>query len=117
MMLGNDVRIMRPETVTLLTNKEILAINQDAAGRPGKRVAQVGQTEVWAKQLADGSVALGLFNHGNGSAPVAVSWEQLGIEGPREVRDLWWHESLGRANNRYVAFLTAHTSLLLKLSK
>jgi alpha-galactosidase len=117
MMLGNDVRIMRPETVTLLTNREIIDINQDAAGRPGKRVAKAGQTEVWAKTLADGSIALGLFNHGNSSAPVAVSWEQLGIEGPREARDLWWHASLGRANNRYVVFLTGRTSLLIKLIK
>ncbi|MSP95069.1 MAG: glycoside hydrolase family 27 protein [Alphaproteobacteria bacterium] len=117
LMLGNDVRIMRPETVTLLTNREVIAIDQDAGGRQGKRVAQVGQTEVWAKPLADGSTAVAFFNRGDASAPVAVSWQQLGLAGPRQVRDLWWHENIGSADNRYVVFLTARTSLLLRFSR
>ncbi len=117
MMLGNEVRIMTKDTVATLTNQELLAIDQDSLGRQGKRVAQNGQTEAWARPLADGSVALALFNHGDQSAPVAVSWQQLGIDGPRRVRDVWWHENIGAANGRYVVFLTAHTSLLLRLSR
>jgi len=117
LMLGNDVRNVPRETSALLANRDLIAVDQDALGRQGKRVAQAGDTEVWAKPLADGSVAVVFFNKGNQSSPVAVSWEQLGLEGPRQVRDLWWHESVGRANNNYVVFLTAHTSLFLKFSK
>ncbi len=117
MMLGNDVRIMTKDTVALLTNPEVIAIDQDPSARQAKRIARNGDTEVWARTLADGSVAVGLFNHGAQSAPVAVSWEQLGISGPWRARDLWWQENLGVANGRYVVFLTAHTSLLLRLSK
>jgi alpha-galactosidase len=116
MVLGNDVRIMRKETVDLLSNQEVLAITQDTAALQGRRVAQTGSTEAWAKQLADGSTAIVFINRGNTSAPAAVSWQQLGIMGPRLVRDLWWHENIGTANNRYSAFLTAHTSLLVRLS-
>jgi alpha-galactosidase len=116
MVLGNDVRIMRKETVDLLSNKEVLAIAQDSAAMQGRRVAQTGSTEAWAKPLADGSTAVVFINRGNISAPAAVSWQQLGIMGPRLVRDLWWHENIGTANNRYSAFLTAHTSLLVRLS-
>jgi alpha-galactosidase len=117
MMLGNDVRIMRKETVALLTNKELIAVDQDPDGQEGKRVAKAGDTEVWAKPLAGGSIALALINRGASSAPAAVTWDQLGIEGPRQARDLWWHQPIGTVNERYVAFLSPHTSMLVKLTK
>jgi alpha-galactosidase len=117
MMLGTDVRIMMRETVALLGNRELIAVNQDKMGRQGKRVAQAGDTQVWAKPLADGSVAVAFFNTGARTTSVAVTWEQLGIEGPHVARDLWWHENLGAANNRYVVVLTGGTSMLLKLSR
>ncbi len=117
MMLGNDVRIMMRETVALLTNRELIAVNQDKAGRQGKRVAQAGDTQVWARQLDDGSLAVAFFNTGTRTTSVAVTWEQLGIEGPRLARDLWWHENLGTANAGYRVVLTGGTSMLLKLSR
>ena len=116
LMLGNDVRIMTRETLATLTNEEVIAIDQDPLGKQGKRVSQNGMTEVWARPLADGSTAAAFFNRGDQSTAVAVSWQQLGIDGPRRVRDLWWHQNLGTANGRYVVFLTPHTSVLLKMS-
>jgi alpha-galactosidase len=116
MVLGNDVRIMTRDTLALLTNREVIAVDQDSLGRPGKRVAKNGETEVWARPLADGSMAVAFFNRGEQSAPVTVSWAQIGIDGPRNVRDLWWHRDIGRANGRYVVFLTGHTSLLVRIS-
>jgi alpha-galactosidase len=117
MMLGTDVRIMTRETVALLNNREVIAVNQDKLGRKGKRVAQAGDTQVWAKPLADGSVAVAFFNTGERTTSVAVTWEQLGLQGPHLARDLWWHENLGIVNNRYVVVLTGGTSMLLKLSR
>ena len=117
LMIGNDVRNLSRDATALLANRELIAIDQDAQGRQGKRIAQVGDTEVWARPLADGAMALAFFNRGNQGAPVAVSWQQLGIDGVRQVRDVWWHESMGRANNNYVVYLTPHTSLLLRLSR
>jgi alpha-galactosidase len=117
MMLGNDVRIMTRDTLAMLSNREVAAIDQDPLARPGKRIAQYGQVEVWARPLADGAMAVGFFNRGNDSAPVGVSWEQLGIEGPRKVRDVWRHQDAGSANGRYVVFISGHTSLLIRLSR
>ena len=117
LMLGNDVRIMTRETVALLGNRELIAVNQDRMGRQGKQISQSGDTQVWAKPLADGSVAVAFFNTGTRTTSVAVTWEQLGIEGPRVARDLWWHENVGTAVNRYVVVLTGGTSMLLKLSR
>jgi alpha-galactosidase len=117
MMLGNDVRIMTKETLAALSNPEVIGIDQDPLGAQGKRVAQNGQSEVWARPLADGSVAVAFFNRGQDSAPVAVSWQQLGIDGPRRTRDVWRHEEAGTVNGRYVVFLSGHSSLLLRMSR
>jgi alpha-galactosidase len=117
LMLGNDVRIMTKETLATLGNGEMIAIDQDPLGRAGKRVAQSGSTEVWARPLAGGATAVAFFNRGDQSAAAAVSWQQLGIDGPRRVRDVWRHEDAGMANERYTVFLTAHSSLLLRLSR
>jgi alpha-galactosidase len=117
LMLGSDTRIASRDTIAALNNPEVIAVDQDPKGIQGKRVAQAGQTEIWARTLADGSVVVGLFNKGDASAPVAVSWEQLGLMGPRQVRDLWWHQNLGTASDRYAVFLAPHASLLLKLSR
>ena len=72
---------------------------------------------MWAKPLADGSVAVAFFNTGTRTTAVAVNWDQLGISGPQLARDLWWRENLGTANNNYRVVLTAGTSMLLKFSK
>jgi alpha-galactosidase len=117
MMLGNDVRIMTRETAALLSNREVIAVNQDKLGRQGKRIVQSGDTQVWAKPLADGSLAVAFFNTGLRTTSVAVTWEQLGISGPHLARDLWWHENLGVTNDSYRVVLTGGTSMLVKLSK
>ena len=117
LMLGNDVRIMMRETVALLGNREVIAVNQDKLGRQGKRVAQSGETQVWARPLADGSIAVAFINTGATTASATVTWEQLGIEGPRVARDLWWHENVGTPNNNYRVVLAGRTSMLVKLSR
>jgi alpha-galactosidase len=117
LMLGNDVRVMTRDTVALLSNRELIAVNQDSLGRQGKRVALNGDTQVWARPLADGSLALAFFNTGPRITSVEVTWDQLGIEGSWLVRDLWWHENLGIAVDSYAVVLDAGTSMLLTLSR
>jgi alpha-galactosidase len=99
-----------------LSNPELIAVNQDKLARQGRRVAQTGDTQVWARPLADGSLAVAFFNTGPRVTSVEVTWEQLGIEGSRLVRDLWWHENLGIAVDSYVVVLAAGTSMLVTLS-
>jgi alpha-galactosidase len=76
-------------TLALLTNEEVLAVNQDALGARGKRVAQQGTTEVWAKDMSGGRKAVALFNRGTQDATVSVTFSQLGVTGTPPVRDLW----------------------------
>ncbi len=78
-----------PWTVALLTNEEVLAVNQDALGTHAKRIVQQGTTEVWARDLSGGRKAVALFNRGTQDATVAVSFAQLGVAGSPAVRDVW----------------------------
>jgi hypothetical protein len=78
-----------PWTLALLTNEEVLAVNQDSAGTHARRVQQQGSTEVWARDLSGGRKAVALFNRGTQDAMVSVTFAQLGLTGVPAVRDLW----------------------------
>ena len=110
LIAGNDLRSMRPEIHDILTNKEVIAIDQDPLGRQGRRVAQHGDTEVWAKQMRDGSRAVILLNRGAGEQEVAVQWEELGYTRniPASVRDLWQHKDLGKFSGKFSARVASH---------
>ena len=110
LMLGNDVRIMTRETVALLSNREVIAVNQDKLGRQGKRIVQLGDTQVWAKPLADGSVAVAFFNTGTRTTAVAGELGAARLERTaararslvaRESRHRQ-HQLQGRAHRRHV---------------
>src|ERR1700730_18574044 len=91
LIAGNDLKNMSPEIKEILTNKEVIAVDQDALGMQGRRVRNDGDTEVWARQLKDGSRAVILFNRGGDETQISVSWEELGYPAHLSVgvRDLW----------------------------
>jgi alpha-galactosidase len=95
LIFGGNVQSLTTDTTTgpwtraLLTNEEVLAVNQDAAGTHGKRIAQSGTTEVWARDLSGARKAVALFNRGTADATVSVTFAQLGVAGTPAVRDLW----------------------------
>ena len=87
---GNPTRLSGDSWSTaLLTNDEVLAVNQDAAGTHATRIAQQGNTEVWARDLTGQRKAVALFNRDTQDATVSVSFSQLGISEVPNVRDLW----------------------------
>jgi alpha-galactosidase len=95
LIFGGNVQSLTTDTMTgpwttaLLTNEEVLAVNQDALGTHAKRIVVQGTTEVWARDLSGGRKAVALFNRGTQDATVAVTFAQLGITGTPAVRDLW----------------------------
>ncbi len=115
LLAGNDLSRMTPQTLDLLTNKEVIAVDQDRKGVQGRRVAQEGPLEVWAKPLADGAMAVGLFNRGESTNPVTVSFQNLGLGGSAMVRDLWSHKDLGSFNASYTAEVPRHGAVLVKV--
>ncbi|ONI80741.1 alpha-galactosidase [Saccharothrix sp. ALI-22-I] len=90
LMAGNDIRTMSADVSAILRNPRLLAVNQDRLGAGGRRVRDDGNTEVFAKPLSDGSVAVGLFNRGSGTATVSTTAAQIGLSGGSfSLTDLW----------------------------
>jgi len=118
LMAGNDLRTMTPEIRDILVNRDVIAVNQDPLGRQGRKVRDDGDTEVWAKELADGSRAVALLNRGATPAAVAVSWPEVGYTAGLEatVRDLWTHADVGKARGRYVATVPGHAAVLVRIT-
>ena len=115
LLLGNDIRSMTPETRALLGNKDVIAIDQDALGAEGRRITQSGAIEVWTKALADGAVAMAIFNRGDSPADAEVHWEELGVFDPTAVYDLWRHVEEPAMAKAYLASVRPHGVLFLRL--
>jgi len=115
LIAGNDLSRMTPFTVELLTNREVIAVDQDPAGKQGYRVAQEGPFEVWMKPMADGSKVVGLFNRQRTTEEMAVNFSQIGIAGSATVRDLWLHKDLGSFRDKYSAFVPSHGVVLVRV--
>jgi alpha-galactosidase len=115
LLAGNDLSKMNQETLDILTNNEVIAVDQDAKGMQGRRVAQEGPLEVWAKPLADGSVAVGLFNRGESTNPVTVNFKDVGARSNVQLRDLWQHKDLGSVTGSYTGDVPRHGAILLKI--
>jgi alpha-galactosidase len=118
LIAGNDLKNMPAEIKDILTNKEVIAVNQDALGMQGRRVKKNGDTEVWARQLADGSRAAILFNRGAEDAQIVVSWVDLGYPAhlSANVRDLWAKKDLGRLTGTYGANVPSHGVVMIKVT-
>jgi alpha-galactosidase len=115
LIAGNDLRNMRPEIRDILTNKEVIAVDQDALGRQGERVAKNGDLEVWAKQLKDGSRAVVLLNRGAAEQQVSASWQDLGYPNSltASIRDLWQHKDLGKITGKFSAPVASHGVVMI----
>jgi alpha-galactosidase len=115
LLIGCDMTQLDPFTLNLLENDEVLAVDQDPLGKEAMTVAKNGETRVYAKDLADGSKAVGLFNLGETETQVTVNWSDLGLKGKLHVRDLWRQKSLGKFKNSFSATVPRHGVVLIKV--
>jgi alpha-galactosidase len=116
LIAGNDVRNMSPAVHEILTNREVIAVDQDPAGHQGKRVWKSGEQEVWARGLADGGTAVALFNRAPQAAKVTVRWADAGVPGtPSRIRDLWRHADQQTSGAEYSAEVAGHGAVLLRV--
>src|SRR5262249_38928942 len=118
LIAGNDLRSMSPEIKAILTNKEVIAINQDALGWQGRRGRKDGDKEVWAKQLKEGSRAVIFFHRGNAVAENFVNWIELGYPEHLSagVRDLWAAKDLGKFTGKFSSKVASHETLVLRVT-
>ncbi|NUT97834.1 MAG: alpha-galactosidase [Saccharothrix sp.] len=116
LMAGNDIRTMSADVSAILRNPRLIAVNQDALGAGGRRVRDDGNTEVFAKTLADGSVAVGLFNRGSGTATVSATAAQIGLSGGNFTLTDLWTGGTSTSSGTISASVPAHGVAAFKVS-
>ena len=134
---ATTLRDMKPSILEILTNKEVIAVDQDKLGKQAVRVfppvpasendsvsksgrggsTTGGTMQVFTRPLADGSHAVGLFNLGATTAKVTAKWSDLGIKGSHKVRDLWKHADLGAFKDEFSADVPSHGVVMIKIAK
>ena len=126
LMSGNDLREMDYKTRQILTNKEVIAVNQDPLGKQGIRFMDMGDKEIWAKPLADGEIAVCFMNRGETPWKLDYNWRNQTMYFARDVnfrkweytvRDLWQHKDIGRSTDRLQAEIPGHGVLMVRLRR
>jgi len=118
LIAGNDVRSMSDATRTILTNPEVIAVDQDPLGFQANLAGDIGNgLQVWYKPLAgSGARAVGLLNRGSASATMTVSWNAIDLApGIATVRDLWARADRGSFANQYSVSVSAHGMALIRV--
>src|SRR5438105_3739017 len=116
LLAGNDLRNMSPEILAILTNHDVIAVDQDKDGKQGKQVWKSGDQEIWVRPLASGAFAVALFNRATAEAKITVKWSELGITGKWNVRDLWLHRDIDWPGPEYSVTVPPHGVVMLRLS-
>jgi alpha-galactosidase len=117
LLAGNDLSKMKPETTQILTNREVIAIDQDPLGKQGDRLSAVGPVEIWAKPLKGGAKAIGLFNRDDTALPITLKLSDVGFTAGVKARDVWQAKDLGKLQGTYTATVPRHGVALLILTK
>jgi len=115
LLLGCDMTQLDAFTLNLLTNDEVLEVNQDPLGQQAARIQRTDNDEVWAKRMSDGSWAVGLVNRSFMTGPVGIEFKTLGLGGRQRVRDLWMQRDEGTYADRYEATVPGHATHLIRL--
>jgi alpha-galactosidase len=108
---------MSPAVSDILTNREVIAINQDKEGKQGRRVSKTGDQEIWSRPLAGGAQAVGLFNRSSAATEITVKWAEVGLtSAPTHVRDLWTHTNVTPVSAEFSATVPPHGVRLLRVA-
>jgi alpha-galactosidase len=117
LIFSGDINRLDEFTLSLLTNDEVLEVDQDPLGKPGRRITAEDDLEVWAKPMEDGSQAVGLFNRGEMDNVVIAKWSDLGLKGAQSVRDLWRQQDIGTFQNEFQTRVPRHGVVLVRIRK
>ena len=116
LLAGNDLTTMSPETIAILTNREVIAISQDKLGKQGDRVWAEGSQEIWARDLEGGAKAVAIFNRFDWPQTIQVNFARFGWPGGMKARDIWAAKDLGVLSGKYSAHVPGHGVVLLRLN-
>jgi alpha-galactosidase len=117
LLAGNDLPNMKPEIKAILTNRDVIAINQDRLGEQGARIYSEGEVEVWTRPLDGGALAIAVLNAGSdrySTHPFHLNLTKLGLHGPQNGKDLWAGKAVTLTDNMPIE-LTSHDVLLVRI--
>ncbi|HLK27685.1 MAG TPA: putative Ig domain-containing protein [Puia sp.] len=114
LLIGCDMSQLDEFTLNLLTNDEVLAVDQDALGKSARKVFEKDKVQVWVKELEDGKKAIGIFNLDDKTIKITINFSDLKLSSQLMLRDLWRQQNLGVFKNSYSASIPAHGVVLLK---
>ena len=119
LIAGNDLQAMVADTRAILTNRRVIAVDQDALGRPGRRLRRDGDLDIWVRPLSDGAWAIMLLNRGRTPLPAKVQWSELGLpaRGLLRVTNLWGDAKSNALRGGYDATLAPHSAQLLRVAR
>jgi alpha-galactosidase len=117
LLAGNDLSKMSPETLSILTNKDVIAVDQDKLGKQGDRVWAEGPKEIWAKPLSGGAKAVALFNRAPDPKSITLKLSDVGFGANAKLRDLWTGKDVTATNGSYTVLIPKHGVVLLRVSK
>jgi alpha-galactosidase len=118
LLAGNDLPNMKPEVKAILTNRDVIAINQDKLGKQAARVYTDGEVEVWTKPLAGGALAVAVLNAGverYSNHPFHLDLAKLGLHGAQTGKDLWTGKEITLTENQPIE-MTWHDVLLVRIA-
>ncbi len=107
---------MSPEIQEILTNREVIAVDQDPLGKQGHRLKLDGDKDIWMKELEDGSHCVAFLNRGEDTLAMTVTWSEIGLSETQSVtaRDLWLHTDLGTYSNHFDTLVNGHSVVMVK---
>jgi alpha-galactosidase len=117
LLAGNDLQKMSPETLAILTNRDVIAVDQDKAAHPAKRIVLDGKTEVWTREMEDQSTIVALFNREPEPKTIKISFSELNVAASTKARDLWTHRDLELSGDTYSAEVPRHGVVMLRIAK
>ncbi|WP_083631353.1 putative Ig domain-containing protein [Labilibacter marinus] len=115
LLIGCPIEMMDEFTVKLLTNHEVLALQQDELCRPAQSAMCTPNFEIFVKELADGSKAVGIFNLKDEEAVLTLDWRIAGLTGAKSIRDVWRQKDIGTYENEFKALVPSHGVVLVKI--
>jgi len=115
LIFSGDMEKLDAFTLNVLCNAEVIEVDQDPLGKQAPIIAKTDEYFVMAKDMEDGSKAVGLFNTADVAMKIGVSWKDLGVEGPRRVRDLWRQKNLGTYKDRFEIKVPRHGVAIVRI--
>jgi len=114
LMFGGDLRVSSPFTLSLISNPEVIAVNQSATD--AHQLYSKDSLVVWTSKMKNGAINFALFNLTNEAKEVSVDFSSVGIQGKLKVRDLWKKNDLGEFTGKYSQSVPAHGAAMIQCS-